>query len=336
MGAKTKHNGKIIYDPDKNRKMMLNEKQINGLERVLITYADSKINKNLSKSNYGHHGYQEYQERWDAFCKGKDEYFPVYYSKLGKDVIYLSPACITKEAYKNQLSDILKAQGEFQSCTDIKKLCPACSLFGMVGAKSAKASSLRFADARVAEKRDAKAYYDEIITLEELASPKATAAEFYLQKENGASFWTYDYYVKDGKLVIYMPKIAGRKFYWHHIDVKLPKGVVKTERNKTVRPLKSEVPFTEDIYFDGITETQLEQLLYICNISSEDTAGYKLGAGKPLGLGSISMKVEEVKIRTIHVEDGTICYKEDSYEELWKKQIMKELVFRKKCDSLLS
>lgn len=334
---KMKHNGKIVYSPDLDKKIPLDEKYINGLERVLNTYQDSKINKNLAeKKGKGtckylekHYGYQEYKEKWDIFRENGKEYFPVYYSKVGKNLIYLSPACITKEAYKNQLSSILKAQGNFQTCTHVNELCPACSLFGMVGAKNAKASSLRFSDAIVDDNRNVDEYYDEIITLEELASPKATASEFYLQKEEGASFWTYDYYVKDGKIVIYTPKIAGRKFYWHHMDVQLPQGVNKTERNKTVRPLKSNVPFKEDIYFDEITKTQLEQLLYICNISSDDTAGYKLGAGKPLGLGSVSMKVEDVKIRMIDIEDGTICYKEEPYEELPEKVDYERIGFSK-------
>ena len=76
-----------------------------------------------------------------------------------------------------------------------------------------------------------------------------------------------------------------------------------TERNKTVRPVKSNITFTEDIYFDRISRTQLDQLLMILNMSSEEKRGYKLGSGKPLGLGSITMNVTGCNIRMIELDE---------------------------------
>lgn len=100
-------------------------------------------------------------------------------------------------------------------------------------------------------------------------------------------------YDKAGKLKLELcgdeVNIAGRKFYWHSRvgeddKVFFPQTEV-IGRNKTVRPVKSNTNFTEDIYFDRISRIQLDQLLMILNISGEGKWGYKPGSGKPLGLG---------------------------------------------------
>ena len=50
-------------------------------------------------------------------------------------------------------------------------------------------------------------------------------------------------------------------------------------------------------------------MLYLLDISRNNEFGYKLGMGKPLGLGSIEMRIRSVKIRSFSRE------KEDFYSE---------------------
>lgn len=316
----------------------LSHEEIENLKKVLDSYADERVNKNLGNK---HHGYQEYKEEFERMCQNSGEgYFPVYYSKVG-DKIYLSPSSLTKEVAYNKMHTILERQGNFQPCVmgKEKPLCPGCVLFGTVNPGGAKASRLRFADAYLTEEFKEKTnLYLHPITLEELSNPKG-APEFYLKQprtKNGkeADFWTYDYYVvndgKEKKIQTYIPSIAGRKFYWHDLSVndrlssrkKFPE---REKRNKTVRPVKTEVSFTEDIYFEKVTEMQLKQLLAILNISgTKEEMGYKLGAAKPLGFGSITMKVIDCVRRTINLK-GTIEYKESPIEEMdgfenWRKE----------------
>lgn len=270
--------------------------------------------------------YVEYRKRLNLFLDGKTktEFFPVYYklitfrddsqdeTKKPDQKLLLSPAAITKELYEKRVKDLI---GEFAPCKSSQELCPACSLFGMVSeekgmnhADRAKASHLRFADAQMENREDC---YLEPVTLQELASPHISNAEFYLKKPSGDNImeWNYDYYVfmdktKNQKnLVLYDAKIRGRKFYWHQ-DLKNEEisGITsaeQTERNVTVRPLKAGKSFVGEIYFDSITKDQLEQIVYLANLSFDDKKGYKLGLGKPLGLGSISMKVKQVVIREL-------------------------------------
>lgn len=269
------------------------------------------------------------------FKEANEGYFPVYASEVGNpghSYYYLSPACITKEAYQNTIGKILKNHGNLKPCSDPSDLCPACSLFGMAAKKGGKASSICFGDAKCA--MEIEGDYMDPVTLQELSQPKVSSTEFYLIRPEDAEFWTYDYkvvYDKDGSLKLELcgdeVNIAGRKFYWHSRvgeddKVFFPQTEV-TERNKTVRPVKSNITFTEDIYFDRISRTQLDQLLMILNISGEGKWGYKLGAGKPLGLGSITMNVTGCDIRMIELdeESKSIVYSSQKYEDYFLEKM---------------
>lgn len=73
--------------------------------------------------------------------------------------------------------------------------------------------------------------------------------------------------------------------------------------------MKENVAFSGKLYFEGISKTQLDQLIWILNCSCENL-GLKLGSGKPLGLGSISCNVTSIKERKIEIEDGVLNYSE--------------------------
>ena len=344
-GLKNEKSNYIVISPQpvtasrgnaKTVSVSLSKEALDSLEHVLSSYKDERVNKHMKK---GHKGYQDYAEAWEVFKAGNEGYFPVYASQVGSpghSYYYLSPACITKEAYQNSIGKILKNHGNLKPCSDPSDLCPACSLFGMVAKHGTKASSIRFGDAKCAMEIDGdySSCYMDPVTLQELSQPKVSSTEFYLIRPEDAELWTYDYkvvYDEDGKLKLELcsdeVKIAGRKFYWHSRvgeddKVFFPQTEV-TERNKTVRPVKSNITFTEDIYFDRISRTQLDQLLMILNMSSEEKMGYKLGSGKPLGLGSITMNVTGCDIRIIELdeESKSIVYSSQKYEDYFLEKM---------------
>lgn len=344
-GLKNEKNNYIVISPQpvtasrgnaKTVPVSLSKESLDSLEHILSSYKDERVNKHMKK---GHKGYQDYAEAWKAFKEGNEGYFPVYASKVGaagRYYYYLSPACITKEAYQNTIGKILGNHGNLKPCSDPSDLCPACSLFGMAAKNGTKASSIRFADAKCAMKTDGdySSCYMNPVTLQELSQPKVSSTEFYLLRPEDAAFWTYDYkvvYDKDGKSKLELcgneVNIAGRKFYWHskvdESDKAFFPQVKANERNKTVRPVKSNITFTEDIYFDRISRTQLDQLLMILNISREGKWGYKLGSGKPLGLGSITMNVTGCDIRMIGMdeESRSIVYSSQKYEDYFMEKM---------------
>lgn len=326
-----KKNAHIFCSIKINNRDILVKKNISlkGLEYAIESYSSEKINKDYKKDGKGKHkGYKKYKDELDKFLNNNGEkYFPVYYSEIifennkNKKLYYLSPACITKEVYNNSVKDLLNKNGNYNPCQNKKYLCPACRLFGMVGESEDKnkqadsvSSFIRIEDGILLNDKNTKLediYYGKV-TLQELSSPKISSTEFYLQKPVDADFWTYDYYVKNGKIYEDFPKISGRKFYWHHPKVNFPE-CDKTERNRTVTPIKEGVKFKSKLYFENISEKQLKQLIWICNISSDGNLGYKLGMGKPIGLGSVKLKVNNVKIRSF-MKNNKLGYYLDDYE----------------------
>ncbi len=263
--------------------------------------------------------YMEYKKDLVNFLNGNEEkYFPVNYSALDKENIYLAPAVYSKEIYNNSIG---KLAGEFAPCKE--DFCPACDLFGHIGKtnKTCKGSGIRFTDLYVKEEKTPENYnqyyLENKITLQTLGGPKLGNVEFYLKKpDKNASFWTYDYYILNWNVKVAPGELRGRKYYWHHPQVHFEK-VEPTNLNKTVRPVKEGIEFKGKLYYESISKKQLEQLIWILNSGSEQL-GLKLGAGKPLGLGSISCVVNQVQERKINLTGGSLEY---SVEEIPLKNI---------------
>ena len=314
----------------------LSSKDIDRLEQVVTIYK----NQPLYKGEYGTMGIDlnpdttKYDYQLNRWRKGNgEELFPVYYSEVGSH-LYLSPACVTRELYNTNLREIA---GVFAPCKG-KDKCPACDLFGRIDTerKSEKNNSItsriRFSDARVVSPRDVPSDYyvqgGKPLTLATLGGPKLGNIEFYLERPEGAQFWTYDYYIdSNGNVCAYdktkKAKLKGRKYYWHHNGYQNYLVKELSNLNKTVRLLDSgkENVFKADLYFDGITKNQLHQLLWILDSGSESEKewdlAYKIGGGKPFGLGSIKCEVTGCDIRRIKYDAMTsvLSYEEEKKEK---------------------
>ena len=303
---------------------------ISVLKLVLNEYKKYSEQGDDKKQNYA---YKEYAEQLEIFEKDKEwEFFPVYYNIIenSPNYVMLSPACITREIYQNNMK---KLAGKFCSCDNKEKLCPACNLFGTVQKDFAYSSKIRFTDleCKIENKKETtineddiiKNCYDKIITLPEMSSPKITSTEFYMKRpNNGAVFWTWDYYISANGEVIPLekPELNGRKFYWHNLKDNIPENIPKTIRNITVRPLKKNVKFTGKLYFKNITGDELMSLYWLLNCGENEGLedkkhGYKLGSAKPLGFGSIAINVDNVFLRKVNMADNTIKIKEEPIKE---------------------
>ena len=275
------------------------------VERKLFPVIDSYLSQ-PAVSNSNKAAYEEYKTDLEHFLtKNTEGYFPVTYSLLEKGIFYLAPAIFTKEVSDNPIG---KLAGEFAPCKEDH--CPACELFGYVGRNNevCKGSSIRFTDMYVAQEMPEKDYYTENkLTIQALGEPKLGNIDFYLKRPDGATFWNYDYYIKNGKIIVAEGLLRGRKYYWHHRKAVMPKDVEVSNLNKTIRPVRSNISFSGKLYFERISKKQLAQLIWILN-SGKEGLGLKLGGAKPLGFGSISCNVDSVKERCISIVNGKIAY----------------------------
>ena len=317
-----------IFEPTGRK--VLDTLDIDILKTALDQY---KIAMSYSRATV--YTYEEYKRCLEEFMRGNgNDYFPVYYSKISdKDTkVMLSPAAITREIYQHRLGDILKSHAP---CKKVDLLCPSCRLFGTVRDSFAVSSRIRFSDLEFMSDQPLNKGVERITTLPELSSPKLSNIEFYVKRpDNKAWFWTYDYYVVNGVAIQSMAEINGRKVYWHHKTLKVNSDEPKGNRNMTVRPLKKDQKFSGKLYFTDVTGTELNYLIYLLNAGEDGSIpvskmrhGYKLGAAKPIGYGSIALKVDDVKIRTIDLsdEEETILYQELPYEDYAEPEMSDEI-----------
>ena len=298
------------------------------IECVNIEKAIENYHENIQIYKADKSSFQRHEAELTYGIRQDGRLYPVYYEIVefnGNNYVYLSPAQMGRYVFDNRLDDLL---GTHASCSKQqgKCLCKACSLFGMISGESkhSYASKLRFSDAQI-ESFESMG----LVMLKELAGPKPTAVEFYTRKPDGSLYWTYDYKItsyrraefgrdKNGRMRTQaIPQkekcviaIRGRKYYLHnpHLMPSVYTATEKTKRNSTVELCKPESRFTFDIFFEKITEQQLRELLWTITIGENDENGvqmHKLGHGKPLGLGSVKMVVDEVVMRSFDSETFT-------------------------------
>ena len=253
---------------------------IEGLKASHKVYNDAAINKQLRSGKW--YGSLEIMERQGCI--------PVWYKWEGEN-LYFSLASIGRKTYQNTLSQLI---GRKTACDSRKQLCTTCSVFGMVGEDEALGSRIRFMDA-VCENLSAGT---QTVTLQELSSPRPSYLPFYL-KEKGRKQGT------EGTAMGYdhpNNELRGRKFYWHFKNPKLKASVKANKLNATVEVLGGDTAehFSFKVYFDGITMEELAALVYSLNFNENEKEGklcHKIGHGKPLGLGSVKIVVDDIRQR---------------------------------------
>lgn len=244
-----------------------------------------------------------------------------------------------------KLKTILTRNGGYQPCSEVQKLCPACKVFGMIakdpGNSDAVGSRVRFTDALLKNPQDGsdedKCFYKPVV-LPEAGAPKPECVEFYTSspytKEEKAKWstqghWTYDYVrvkkngkIKKQKLPGELPMIRGRKFYWHH-DWKKETDMENGNHNmrQRIRPMREsnwetgERVFDFRVYFEKLSRKELSRLRWALDFEDGDCA-HKLGRGKPYGLGSVRIHIEDLKLCTVDAVSGAIKLTSEAYGDL--------------------
>lgn len=161
----------------------------------------------------------------------------------------------------------------FQKCGNNTQLCIACRIFGMLKERTGGVflGKVNIGDAVVDTK--SVTTYGSMYTAV-LVEPKPHHADFYLDTSRS--------------------HIAGRKFYFHHSRDKEP---LTSDRlvpmggkpaNRYIDPLDYDTKFHVRIDFTNLEEDEFGVLLLALTL--EENMRHKIGYGKPLGLGSISIQ----------------------------------------------
>ena len=310
------HETVFVTDPRKPR-LALTRKELENLLHNFELYRDEKVNQACGSGHgkYSHVKADTIEDLHNAL---------VYYRMVG-DRKYLSPAAIGREVFHTSLADLI---GDFAPCSQTSDLCPACALFGFVSGDDSLSGRVRFGDAFYQGRDGSTPSYLKPMVIPELSSPKPSATEFYLERPRGADLWNYDYsgtwqnqdfvYQKG-----YRPRIRGRKFYWHGGKVRdlerqpLHQDETVSDRNVMIRPLDKGERFLFRVYFNEVSEIELQKLLWVISIGSSHEHGHKIGMGKPVGLGSIEVNVDDVRVRRTSITSaGKVAYRVDSHREI--------------------
>lgn len=237
------------------------------------------------------------------------------------DYVYFSLGQNGQTKYRRKYKDL--GNQSYLPCSNPEDLCEACQIFGTIQNNLVLASKVRFEDALLVN--DHKDIYKkrDVTVIEELSSPKYNNPAFYLfQIKNGkivekeTPLWNVDFtkkkderakLLKDDEVII-----RGRKEYWHHKPGE--KTVKKTKRNMSARPVKEGVQYKFKVYFNDLTQTQLEHLQMAISLGNESDYAHKLGAGKPLGYGSVKINTKKIIYKDVNCTNGEIKYVLKEYQ----------------------
>lgn len=190
-------------------------------------------------------------------------------------------------------------------------LCISCRLFGIAAGGGAESEAgeytalqgrVTFEDFLLVEGKVSATS----ITLPELSDPKLWHRPFYLDAAGN---------------------IQGRKFYWHHD----PANLHTKEKSKGNRTIEESIPpkacFTGRVRFSNLTAQELGLLLWgleLDDLPPFDEQGnrtpnilaHKLGMGKPLGLGSVKMRVEQMALLQASTRYAAFSWPEKGMDRL--------------------
>lgn len=221
----------------------------------------------------------------------------VYYIPCSKaGFALLRPVLISRLPYRFSRADLLSERKHLKKCNLYKELCPACRVFGWVHENAshldrdkrvAYAGRVRLSHGKPME---GTLDYEDPMPLAILSTPKPTTTPFYLLDPDGSPDAQVDYDTPNVRL-------RGRKFYRHQGKANPDeyKGSDKSDQNRTVRDvLKPGAQFTFTLEFENLAKVELGALLYALEL--EDDLVHRLGYAKPLGFGSVKVKISKMQV----------------------------------------
>ncbi len=327
-----KHDEKFFFG--EGEEIVLDEVVRQDYAKLIMNYKNIHeneiIDENNKKANAPKPGLSHYLWESEKLEEGDLVYAAVENRKLK----YLLPVQKSRRPFKNTTYDLLEEY--LIKCNDYESLCPACRLFGWTKNETVKnderkttayGGRVSFSMAKLSNKLSSEIKVKER-TLAELSTPKPTTTFFYLKhKNNGASYIKKeDGYNKDNQ------KLSGRKFYRHHRNF-MWQTSEKTKRNTTIKDAiigdnDNPVMFDFTVRFENLTNEELGALIWCLRL--EEGMFNRLGYAKPLGLGSVKIEIEKLKIfdfsqryKNLYEEEKVNQVDIDEYIKVFKNEFRK-------------
>lgn len=330
---------KVAIVPKSNQVEHINNEDniLEMLETELKQYRDERINKHLGS----HTGYKS--------VNLENEIIPCYYylvddkggvhlkgskeenNAIANKYAYVSFAISGRIAYNRKLDELLDVKNNiatsYQACSSKDSLCPACHLFGTVSGNDLKVPSrVRVTDALLEGPAKLKPKVELV-----LANPKYSNAAFYLKLEGdertkNIDLFNVDFVVGKRLLDVSDVTIRGRKEYWHYPNDKVSVRLNRENKNvaSQLRPLGRGAKFTFKVYFNNISQQELDQLISTIDLEGNPNLCYKIGHAKPYGYGSVRIDVKHIYVREFNAQ--TLEYalneyhlKDESFEHLFNR-----------------
>lgn len=248
--------------------------------------------------------------------------------RIGR-LAFIVPVSVPRVGYDQRVGErldpgVLPQESTLHKCRRYDDLCPACRVFGWVygtgdpaepelptGERIAYAGRVRLTHGR---KLQITGSFDETLAI--LSSPKPTTTRFYLQPRDSSP--------RDGlddRQVDYSQRadqrLRGRKMYRHQ-GKRLSRQEFsspnqrRTDQNRSVKGIvEPQSTFEFELQFENLAKVELGALLWSLELNGWH---HRLGLGKPLGFGSVTIEVTEMQ----HL-DPTMRYEE--FEAGWEDQL---------------
>jgi CRISPR-associated protein (TIGR03986 family) len=300
-----KHDERFFFnDPQEETPLGLEKSVLERYENLLEDYRLVHA-REMDKSKYGKHISSKQKLQNNSFVYAKTD---------GKTIEAIYPVQISRDLYAVSPWDCLDAS--LRPAENLVQLSPADRLFGWVAqeGKDAWKGKIRLSDGiydeegkSPVEKFDKSGPRKMAI----LGTPKPAQARFYLgdadgkPQENGLSKEQAGY-VRD-------KKIRRRKVYLHHAEFKnekiFPTDIVGSSQNRSITGwIPKDKIFTFKMRFENLTPEELGGLLTLLKLNEKNCC-FRLGYGKPLGLGSVHLKIDDNGARIFTGEEIKKSYK---------------------------
>jgi len=217
---------------------------------------------------------------------------PVFYLLENGRLKFFGHCMMFRLPYRNTPLDLVPPALQ----TDAEDLAEA--IFGFTRDRRSYAGRVFFSDAKFQSASNGVWLATEPFAPTVLSSPKPTTFQHYVTQQSPDDKKQLDHYDSPP---LHPTIIRGHKLYWHRGPVGMgqiqetePFDWTNDTQHTAMKPVGAGVTFTSQVRFENLSDVELGALLWALTLPGEPGKRYrhKLGMGKPLGMGSVSIVTE--------------------------------------------